>query len=186
MHARAAMSPQATGPLRRWLRGLLLAAYCGCGLASAQVTEYNVKAAFVFNFAVFTEWPAEALPSGAPLQLCAFPGNALQGALAALGDKQVNGHRVQLRQPGGGASARACNVLFLDAQDRERWTSLRPELAGASVLTVADDRAIGAAGAVLALAMDHARVVFDADLAAARQARLSISSKLLRLARSVQ
>ncbi|MBA5637544.1 YfiR family protein [Duganella sp. LX20W] len=192
MSQRAATFPQtprASRTLsRRWLRGLLLAACCGCtfGPASAQVTEYAVKAAFVFNFAVFTEWPAEALPGGAPLQLCAYPGNAMQGALAALGDKQVNGHRVQLRQPGSGAAARACNILFLDGQDRERWNSLRPELAGASVLTVADDRVIGAGGAVLALAMDHARVVFDADLAAARQARLTISSKLLRLARSVQ
>ncbi len=182
MTTRAAPLPTTT----RLLRALVLAACCGCGLATAQVAEYDLKAAFVFNFAVFTEWPAEALPGGAPLQLCAYPGNSLHGALAALGDKQINGHRVQLRQPGSGAAARACNVLFLDGQDRERWHALRPDLAGASVLTVADDRVIGAAGAILALAMDHARIVFDADLAAARQAHLTISSKLLRLARSVQ
>ncbi|NRR31530.1 YfiR family protein [Oxalobacteraceae bacterium] len=176
--------PSSPAPLLR--RAVLVLAWVLAGPVPAQVPENDLKAAFVFNFAVFTQWPDEALPPGAPLQLCAYAGNPLQGALHNLSDKQVNGHRVQLRQPGAGATLRACHVLVLDAQDRERWAGLRRELAGASVLTVADDHVIGSDGAILALLSDHSRIAFDADMGAARGARLSISSKLLRLARSVQ
>ena len=154
--------------------------------AGAQDAEYALKAAFVFNFAVFTQWPEPALPIGTPLQLCAYGGNTMLEALISLNDKLVNGHRVQLRQLDAGSGARNCHVLVLDARDRERWNSFRRELAGANVLTVADDRQIGANGAVLALMTDRSRIVFDADLEAARQAHLTLSSKLLRLARSAQ
>jgi hypothetical protein len=170
---------------------LALCCWCAAGLALSQATvpEFQLKAAFLFNFAIFTDWPPEALATGAPLQLCSRQGNALQHALQALHDKYVNGHPLALRQldsVGTADSVRSCHILFLDRQDRDRWPRLRKELAGASVLTVTDDVAIGADGVVLALAMDEHRVVFDADLGAARQARLTLSSKLLRLARSMQ
>jgi hypothetical protein len=165
---------------------LAVAAACLPLQALAQDAEYALKAAFVFNFAVFTQWPDPALPAGSPLQLCAYGGNPMLEALISLNDKVVNGHRVQLRQLDAGAGARNCHVLVLDARDRERWSGLRRDLAGANVLTVADDRQIGASGAVLALMNDHSRIIFDADLEAARQAHLTLSSKLLRLARSAQ
>jgi len=168
--------------------GLALTALLACLplQGQAQDAEYALKAAFVFNFAVFTQWPEPVLPAGSPLQLCAYGGNAMLEALISLNDKLVNGHKVQLRQLDASAAARSCHVLVLDARDRERWTGLRRELAGANVLTVADDRQIGASGAVIALMNDHSRIVFDADLEAARQAHLTLSSKLLRLARSAQ
>ena len=153
------------------------------------VPEYDLKAAFVFNFAVFTDWPAEALPGGAAMTICAYPGNNLLPALSALSDKLVKGHRVSVRALAGAAGPRGCQILVLDSVDRERWGQIRKEIAGASVLTVADERdghAGGADGMAIALSVDNKRIGFDVDLAAVRQARLTLSSKLLRLARSVQ
>ena len=75
---------------------------------------------------------------------------------------------------------------MLDAQDRDRWALLKHDLATSSVLTVADDRIIGASGAMISFGIDNRRVGFDVDLVPVRQARLTLSSKLLRLARSVQ
>jgi len=151
--------------------------------------ESDLKAAILFNFALFTEWPADTLPANAPLRLCAFQGNAMQAALASLQDKQVNGHRVAIRvlptQPGA-AQLASCHLLLLDGQDRERWNTLRSDLAASSVLTVADDRIIGSNGAMISFGIDNRRVGFDVDMGPVRQARLSLSSKLLRLARSVQ
>ena len=151
----------------------------------APVAEYQLKAAYIFNFAVFAEWPADALAAGDPLQLCAYAGNTLFDALQALADKTVNGHRLAVRALASD-STRGCHLLVLDRQDRERWPLLHRSLTFASVLTVADDRQIAAAGAMLSLFMEDKRVVFDADLGAVRSARLLLSSKLLRLARSVQ
>lgn len=156
----------------------------GAPALAEPVPEPELKAAFVYNFAVFTEWPQDALGAGAPIRLCASPGGTLSAALGRLNDKLVNGHRIAVRQTP--AVARSCHVLVLGVQDRERWVQLRLELAGANVLTVADDAGIGADGAVIAMSVENERIGFDVDLGAARSARLTLSSKLLRLARSVQ
>ena len=155
-----------------------------CAGAQAEaVPENEMKAAFVFNFAVFTEWPQDALAAGAPIQLCVGAGTAFAAALGQLNDKVVNGHRIAVVPP---LTPRACHVLVLGGADRERWSMLRRELAGANVLTVSDDRAISADGAMIGLSVENRRMGFDVDLAAARGARLILSSKLLRLARNVQ
>lgn len=171
-------------PAARW-RALaaLLAVLAGPALAEP-VPEPDLKAAFVYNFTVFTEWPQDALGAGAPIRICASLGSTLAAALGQLNDKLVNGHRISVRPTP--AAARNCHVLVLGVQDRERWVQLRHELAGASVLTVADDPDIGADGAVIAMSVENLRIGFAVDLVAARGARLTLSSKLLRLARSVQ
>ena len=170
-----------------WLCGAL-AMLCGAAQAQSPVPEQQLKAAFIFNFAVFAEWPAEALPAGSPLLLCVYSDSTLLDALLALADKSINGHKLTVRTLGGAGAGtvRTCHLLVLDRADRERWPQLHRELANASVLTVANDKQIAAAGAMLALFMEDRRVVFDADLGAIRANHLALSSKLLRLARSVQ
>jgi hypothetical protein len=162
----------------------LLASLCTTPSFADPVPENDLKAAFIFNFAVFTEWPQEALAGGAPISLCASAGNAMLPALTQLHDKLVNGHRITVRPTA--LPVRGCHVLVLDRGDRERWAQLKRDLAGAHVLTVSDDRTISADGAVIALTRDDQRIGFDIDIGAARGARLTLSSKLLRLARSVQ
>jgi hypothetical protein len=168
---------------------LLLAGGTARAQLPAGAGEAELKAAILFNFAMFTEWPADTLPASAPMRLCVFQDNGLLPALAGLQEKQVNGHHISVRtlpsQPGA-AQLATCHLLVLDAQDRERWALLKHDLATSSVLTVADDRIVGANGAMISFGIDNRRVGFDVDMAPVRQARLSLSSKLLRLARSVQ
>lgn len=166
--------------------GALLACTAGALALAQAVPENEMKAAYVFNFTVFTQWPQEALAAGAMIHVCANPASALLPALAALNDKVVNGHKVAIRPYATPAAARGCHVLVLEGRDRERWTLIKRELAGAAVLTVSDDSAISADGAVIGLIVDNQRIGFDVDMAAARSAQLHLSSKLLRLARSVQ
>ena len=177
-------SEGAQGRARMALAAALL---CCAGAAPAlaePVPEPDMKAAFVFNFTVFTEWPQEALAAGEPIRLCATPGAPLFPALSRLAEKVVNGHKLAvLRQPV--ANLRSCHVLVLGSAERERWSQIRRELAGAPVLTVSDDSAISDDGAVIGMSVDNARIGFDVDMGAARSARLTLSSKLLRLARSV-
>ncbi|WP_342116179.1 YfiR family protein [Pseudoduganella sp. OTU4001] len=163
------------------------------GWAHAQLPssadEAELKAAILFNFALFTEWPADTLPASAPLRLCVFQGNALLTALTGLQEKQVNGHRLSVRTlpaAPGAAQLASCHLLVLDAQDRERWPLLKHDLSTSSVLTVADDRIIGSSGAMISFSIANRRVGFDVDMMPVKQARLTLSSKLLRLARSVQ
>lgn len=155
-------------------------------LAAQPVPEYELKAAFVYNFALFTDWPADTAFEGGTLNVCVNPASALRQPLAGLGDKPVKGRRVAVRYLAALEGLRACHVLFVDGSDRERWVQIKKELSGSSVLTISDDDEIGHDGSIIALAMDSNRMVFDIDMRAARQARLVLSSKLLRLARTVQ
>lgn len=147
------------------------------------VPESDMKAAFIFNFTVFTEWPREVLAAGAPIRVCAGASGPLAGALAQLNDKVVNGHKIAIVRPLP-SNVRSCHVLVLSGIEQEQWAQLRRELAGANVLTVAEDS--GGAGAVIDLSVENRRIGFNVDMGAARGAGLTLSSKLLRLARSVQ
>lgn len=150
----------------------------------APVSEYQMKAAFVFNFAVFTEWPGAVLANGAPLTLCTYAGNELQPSLAGLNDKVVNGHRIVLKNVATAETLQTCHILVLDRADRKLWSQNKQATGAASILTVANESGIDSA--VISLSIDNNRIGFDIDLGAARQARLTLSSKLLRLARSAK
>lgn len=154
--------------------------------AAQPVPEYKLKAAFVYNFALFTDWPTGILAEGGTLNICVNPDSAFRPALAELGERQVRGRRIVLRNLVELDALRHCHVLFLDGLDRERWGQIKKGLGGTSVLTVSDDAEIGHDGAVIALVPIENRIGFDIDMHAARQARLILSSKLLRLARTVQ
>ena len=177
----------------RWLSAgcllglLLLGPACAPVLAQGDAPpEENVKAAFIFNFAVFTEWPVASLAAGAPILLCTYPGNSLQTALSGLNDKMINGHALQVKQLGAATRPRACHILVLGNGDRERWGQAKKDLLDFSILTVADELGTGNDGVVITLGLENRRIGFDVALGTARQAHLVLSSKLLRLARSVQ
>lgn len=155
-------------------------------LAGAQtVAEHELKAAFIFNFALFTEWPADTPYEGGMFHVCAGAASPLREPLSALAAKTVKGRRLALRTIAGPESLRTCHVLVLGTTERERWPHVRRFIDGAGVLTVTDDEVIAREGAVVALAAEGQRLVFDIDLRAARHAGLVLSSKLLRLARTV-
>lgn len=167
----------------RWLPAMLL---LPLPLAAQPVPEYELKAAFVYNFALFTDWPSDTAYEGGTLNICINPGSALRQSLTGLGDKAVKGRRVAVRHLAALDALRACHVLFVDSSDRERWVQIKKSLGGASVLTISDDDDISHDGSIIGFAMDNNRIVFDIDTRAAKQARLVLSSKLLRLARTVQ
>jgi hypothetical protein len=171
-------------PLRLLAAWLCAVLACAPVRGAESVPEYAMKAAYVYNFAVFTEWPQDALPAGTPLAVCANRDSPMFVTLSQLNDKVVNGHRLSVRA--SAAPLRACHVLVLDRADRERWQDMRRELAGARVLTVSDDERISDEGAIIGLALDNRRILFDIDVGAARAAQLTLSSKLLRLARSTR
>jgi hypothetical protein len=158
------------------------------------VPEYKLKAAFVYNFVLFTDWPAAAANANAnpganpgepaPLNVCVNTDSALRPALGEFNDRTAKGRRIQVRAWVDTESMRQCHVLVLDSIDREHWAQIRKNLAGAAVLTVADDAEIGRNGAIITLYLENNRIAFDIDVNAARQARLTLSSKLLRLART--
>jgi hypothetical protein len=149
-------------------------------------TADEVKAAFVFNFVKFVEWPAEVLPAGGSLLLGVMGSDGIEESLRSYArGKTVNGRELTIRRVTGGDDLSRLHLLFVGVAEQGRVTDVIKRVDGKSVLTVSDCERFCQAGGVIALSMDQNRVRFDVNLDAAERSRLKMSSKLLALARSV-
>jgi len=166
-----------------WMLGCLLAVSSS---AFAQVADEGaVKAAFVYNFILFVEWPSHADKEGQAVELCVNHYSPMASALHVINDKPVKKNHLRLRRLTSLANMPAsCRVVYLDSLDRAAWQQIRNRLADTSVLTITDDSDISAGGAMIFLFTYGNRIVFDIDHHAVKRSGLTMSSKLLRLARS--
>jgi hypothetical protein len=163
------------GP-RLALSALLLAA-ASLPDRAAQVPEADLKAAYIYNFAVFTTWPADAALQKAPFVVCAGTDGALWAGLQTLNGKPVNGRSwlaSDLLRPKGGR----CDIVILSGGME------RPAALPAGTLVVRNGAGHGPAAITLVDDEDHIR--FDIDTQEAAHNGLRFSSRLLRLARNVQ
>lgn len=169
-------------------RGLLLNIALACGMtlsssASADpIPEYAMKAAYLYNFALFTEWPA--LPDD-NLNLCVLGKDPFGTALDAVEGKPVRGLRLTVNRIGKTGSIEHCQILFLRETEGVNIRRLLADLEEAPVLTVTDNDSLMQAGVMIGMTIENKHLTFDINAEAARRAHLSLSSKLLRLARTV-
>lgn len=162
-----------------WLAGCLLV-----GLAHAQATpEYRVKAGFLYNFIVFTEWPARV---GSPLPVCVYGGNPFGDELAALEGKAVSGRTLTVRPAVTLADLKSCRVVFVANNVINSLPRVLEAVRAEPVLVVTDSLGALDVGAGINMTLRQGRIVFEVNLAAARRAELELSSKLLRLASEVR
>ena len=160
----------------------------GAVSAAAQgPVEYQVKAAFIYNFVKFVEWPA-GNPDGIPLPLrvCVIGDDPFDNALdVAVRGKSFNGRELQVSHVADVQEARSCSVLFISTSERARVRSLLEDLKGTSVLTVGDTPGYAKQGCMINFLMEDKKVRFEINAGAASLANLKISSKLLNLAKIV-
>lgn len=189
-HAAGAARFPSRRPAAAWagVRALagVLAGALACalaGLAPAQgLPEYRLKAAFLYNFALFTEWPAEV---GGTLTLCIVGNDPFGKEIDALDGKAVGARALAVRRPPANAALVGCQIVYVAPAAQAALPRLLDGLHGAAVLAVADSPGALRQGAALNMAVDRDKVVFEANLQAARAGRVTLSSKLLRLATEV-
>ncbi|NVM76875.1 hypothetical protein FHW83_002676 [Duganella sp. SG902] len=169
---RSDLTPRRPWPRRGLALALLALARCAC----AQSDDAALKAAYVYNIAQFTSWPASAGPATRPLTVCVSGGHALGQSLRKLHGKPVGERRLAVLEAGPGAQ---CDVAVL------RGGGPRPPELGSGVLAIVDEPKNGYAGAV-ALIEEDQHLRFDIDTVEAARAGLHFSSRLLRLARNVR
>jgi len=153
--------------------------------ASQSPTEYQVKAAYLYNFLKFVEWPLDSPPDPRGNWVIGFVGDTPVGdELTHLFDgKNVLGRNLQVRRFQPADDIRACNILFISESEKKRLPSILASLRGSSVLTVADMENFVGAGGMVQFVVEDARVRMSIDVGATSRARLKVSSKLLSLAR---
>ncbi len=164
-----------------WLLSLVLLALAPRAWSDG-LPEYRLKAAFLYNFALFTEWPAEV---GNTLNLCVYGEDPFGPEIDGLEGKLVGERRVVVLRPTSIESLKRCQIVFVDSSAASSLPHVIAALHGAAVLTVADSPGAVDQGAALNMSVVMGRTTFEANLEAARSAQLVLSSKLLRLATRV-
>lgn len=182
-----------TGVERNW-KACLCALVAGLVLVPSSVaaqtntaTAYEVKAAFLYNFAKFFEWPAAARDrDNQPFTLCVLGQTEVTSQLQSLlGGKSVDTHPVHVRLVHATEEARSCQILFIAAVAAPQATRYLKELADISVLTVGEVPGFCSLGGIVNFWREADHIRFEINPPAAERAHLHASSKLLRLARIV-
>lgn len=162
-----------------------VAAGAGASPGPGSAKEYQVKAAFLYNFGQFVEWPASAFPAkDAPLVIAVLDPDPFDGALdRAVAGKSIAGHPIVVKHVATEADLPPCHVLFVPSDLAGRLKDALARVARDPVLTVGESDAFLRGGGVIRFYLEDGRVRFEIDPDAADRAGLKISSKLLSLAR---
>jgi len=154
---------------------------------SQSAGEYQVKAAFLYNFAKFVEWPPSSFSdASAPLRICVFGQDPFGQELRDIvNDKTVNGRKLQVNQISDLQTARTCHILFIASSERAELKQALESLRGTGALTVGDTKGFIEHGGMINFVLENDRVRFQVNHKAAEEAGLKISSKLLNVAKSV-
>lgn len=173
---------------RQWIHslsvGLLLIAQSASAAPAPEAVraEYRLKAAILFKFVLFTEWPASV---GSTLNLCSVGDSPMDAELEALQGKSVGASRVAVVRFDKTHSLKDCHIVFIATDAMDGLPKIRETVRGRPVLTVADTPGAARKGVVLNLTVARNRISFEVNSRSAREAGLTLSSKLMRLAKSV-
>lgn len=187
---------QATAYFTAARSSLVLAALLACLLlvqarqvAAQQVSEYHIKAVFLINLTHFVTWPPAATRAGLPFVIGIYGpdpfGDIIDKAVA--GEKKSNrALRIERYTDPAALADLDCQILFIHQSRMAEWETLRNRLAGLPVLTVADAAGFPEQGGMVNLLKNEQKIQVEINHRVVQQAGLSMSSKLLSLARIVE
>lgn len=164
---------------------LWLATAAGPGRAAEDYSEDAVKAAFVYRFAGYVEWPEDSAPAQS-FTIAVLGANEVAARLQALiGERSLRGKRVQVQRVSSIQEAGTAQILYIGAAHRGDLKTLVQGLGQRRVLTVSnEDQGLEMGSAINLITVDH-RVRFEVSVDAARHAGLQVSSELLSVAARV-
>ncbi len=165
--------------------GILFTAGTPSIYAQAKPGEYQVKAAYLYNFGRFIEWPAK--DTSAHFTICVLGEDPFGPALnTTLADQSINGHTVVAKRVPTPQDAVNCHILFISSSEGDRLKEILASLSGASVLTVSDLPQFTRRGGMVQFVLEGSKVRFEVNSAIAERAGLTLSSELLKVAISVK
>jgi len=155
---------------------------------SSKPTEYEVKAAYLYNFGRFVEWPPRTgVAQARSFNICVVGQDHFGAALNnTLADETIAGKSVAIKRIQAAQEATNCQILFISASEENQLKQILTVLNGSSVLTVSDMPQFSRQGGMVQFILDGSRVRFEINLASAERAGLTLSSELLKLAVNVR
>ncbi|MDF1781761.1 MAG: YfiR family protein [Alcanivoracaceae bacterium] len=155
--------------------------------AANEVTRADeIKAAFIYNFAKFVEWPVDAFKTDdEPLTLCALDGSVEQRQLALIDGRVAQGRVIAQRVVDTPEQANRCHILYLPP-DTTSYASALSSFVAHSVLTISENTQFVDQGGIVSLFIDGDHVRFRINLKVAQESRLKVSARMLQLAQEVR
>ncbi len=165
------------------LSWILLLTGAGGQAQESVLTEYQIKAAFLFNFARFVQWPAATFAeAGSPIVIGIIGEDPFHDDLArTIRNKTVDDHPLVIKLFRSPAEATNCQILFISTSEKDRLLEILAALKGASVLTVGETDRFTDNGGMIKFLRAGTKLRFKINQDAATKAGLKISSKLLNL-----
>lgn len=163
----------------------ILLAVTTATLACAQGrSEYVVKAAYIYNFAKFVEFPPNSV--GARFVIGVIGANPFEDELSAqFNGKQVGGRTVIVKRLDSLQAAKSCDIVYISSSEDQRVDDIVSILKGLPVLTIADTAGYVSRGVMINMSVENNRIRFDVNLSSSRNSRLVMSSRMLSLAKGV-
>jgi hypothetical protein len=160
------------------------------GLDASDSSEYLIKAGFIYNFAKLVEWPSSAFPQPDSPIVIGILGEDPFGATLdrIVTDKKINGRGIAVKRLKWGRDLkdlRDCNILFISSSEKEHLDSVVDAMKWLPVLTIGDAPGFARRGGIINFTLEDNKVRFEVNVEAAKHADLTISSRLLTLARIV-
>jgi uncharacterized protein DUF4154 len=166
------------------LAALLLFSFDSASVAQSKPSEYEVKAAYLYNFGKFMTWPAD--PHSPSFRVCILGSDPFGDALErTVKGETLNGKPVSLKHVlADGVTG--CEIIFIPASEQKKLPSVLNLLKKQHVLTVSDIPQFVDKGGMIGFVMDGDRVRFEVNQAIAQDAGLQMSSQLLKVAKQVR
>jgi len=158
------------------------------GFSQSTSREYNIKAAFLYNFTQFIEWPANAFTNADAPFVIGILGEDPFGSYIdeTVANEKLKGHPVIVQRYSRLRDIRNCNMLFISNSMTSRLQEILAVLDNKSVLTVSDIPNFARNGGMICFVTKENKIKLQINPSAAKDADLNISSKLLRVADIVE
>jgi hypothetical protein len=160
---------------------LLLSSFARAATAGP-IPEYEMKAAYLYNFASLTSWPEH---QSGQIRLCVLGKDSFKGGLEKLASSTTGRLSINLTYLPHLKASSDCQMLFIDSSEQANAEDILQYLENQPILTVTDNLEIFNSGAMIGLFVENKRLIFDVNYLQTKNAQLTVSSKLLRVARRV-
>jgi hypothetical protein len=178
--------------IRPWFMAMAIAGMLGAvphlHAQSSKPTDYDVKAAYLFNFGRFVEWPTNAAAAkNDAFMVCVLGQDPFGAALdATLAGESIAGRKVAAKRISTPEESADCQILFLSSAEDTQLRKIVEVLNKQPVLTVSDMPQFSQRGGMIQFVLEGKKVRFEVNLTAAQHAGLTLSSELLKVATTVR
>jgi hypothetical protein len=151
----------------------------------ARPDEYQVKAAFLYNFVKFIDLPDELFIDSAKTTICIFGEDPFEEHIDLVQGKYAKNRVLTVKHIKSIHEAGDCQILYISPSEKKNITQILKELEGHSIVTIGDTEGFAQQGVIINFFLEQDMVRFEININAAKHAKIQISSKLLKLAKII-